>query len=583
MSLICLIPARAGSKGIPNKNLRSVAGISLVGRAVLAAREFIRLAGAVDATIVVDTDGEPIAEEARRWGASVPFLRPPELAGDAVPTIDNSLAALDRIERSGTAIDSVLLLQPTSPLRTAQDILTCWHAYHITKHPSVISIVETEHPAALALHLGAGDKVAWQGEGGGERRRQELTPTYWPSGAVYLTSVALLRREQSFIVPGTTVGIALPRERSLDIDTEDDLALAEAMLSARRTESVMVGTRTIGPGRPCFIIAEAGVNHNGDGDLARRLIDIAASAGADAVKFQTFDPDQLVAAAAPKAAYQIANSGPGETQLDMLRRLALPRELLPQLAARAAEQGLLFLSTPFDEGSADLLDEFGLPAFKVASGEVTNHALLTHLARKRKPMLISTGMSTMIDVAGALEVVRANGNPPVALFHCVTDYPANPSDCNLRAIETMRRAFGVPVGWSDHTAGSNVTLAAVAAGACMIEKHFTLDRQLPGPDHLASLEPSELHALVKATRETEAAMGDGRKRPVPAEMANAAVVRRSMHAARRLSAGHVLVDRDLVALRPGTGVPPSARDRLLGRRLRVELLQGEMLQEHHLA
>ena len=325
------------------------------------------------------------------------------------------------------------------------------------------------------------------------------------------------------------------------------------------------------------------MNHNGEGDLARRLIDIAAAGGADAVKFQTFDPEQLATAAAPRAAYQIANSGPAETQRDMLRRLVLPVELLPQLAAHATNQGLLFLSTPFDEGSADLLDELGLPAFKVPSGEVTNSALLTHLARKRKPMLISTGMSTMIDVAGALEVVRANGNPPVALFHCVTDYPADPSDCNLRAIETMRRAFGVPVGWSDHTAGSNVTLAAVAAGACMIEKHFTLDRQLPGPDHLASLEPSELHALVKATRETEAAMGDGRKQPVPAEMANAAVVRRSMHAARRLPAGHVLEDRDLVALRLGTGVPPSARDRLLGRALRVELLAGEMLQEHHLA
>ena len=256
MSLICLIPARAGSKGIPNKNLQSVAGISLIGRAVLGAREFIRQAGLVDATILVDTDGEAIAEEARRWGAAVPFLRPAELAGDAVPTIDNSLAVLDRVERSGTHVDCVLLLQPTSPLRTAQDILTCWHAYDNAKHPSVISIVETEHPATLALHLAAGGEVAWHGEGGGERRRQELTPTYWPSGAVYLSSVALLRRERSFIVPGVTVGVALPREHSVDVDAEDDLVLAEGLLSGRQTGSVTVGSRTIGPDHPCFIIAE---------------------------------------------------------------------------------------------------------------------------------------------------------------------------------------------------------------------------------------------------------------------------------------------------------------------------------------
>ena len=583
MSLVCLIPARAGSKGISNKNLRTVAGISLVGWAVLAAREFIRLAGLADAKIVVDTDGEAIAEEARRWGAAVPFLRPAELAGDTVPTIENTLAALDRIERSGTSLDTIILLQPTSPLRSAEDILTCWRAYDATKRPSVISVVETEHPAALALELGPGGEAQWRQEGGGEKRRQELSQTFWPSGAVYVSAVALLRQERSFIVPRMTRAVALPKGRSLDVDTEEDLILAESRLSARQTGSVTLGNHIIGPGHACFVIAEAGVNHNGEGALAHRLIDVAAAAGADAVKFQTFDPEQLVSAASPKAAYQMATTSTAESQLDMLRRLALPPALLPQLADHAANQGLHFLSTPFDEGSADLLDELGIPAFKVPSGELTNHALVAHLAGKGKPILMSTGMSTVPEIADALEVVRAHGNPPLALLHCVTDYPAAPADCNLRAIEMMRRAFGVPVGWSDHTAGSNVTLAAVAAGASLIEKHFTIDRQLPGPDHRASLEPNELTALVAAVREAEAAMGDGRKRPVPAEAANATIVRRSMHAARKLPAGHVLEDQDLVALRPGTGIPPSARARLVGRALRVEVLRGEMLQEHHLA
>jgi N-acetylneuraminate synthase/N,N'-diacetyllegionaminate synthase len=583
VSLICLIPARAGSKGIPNKNLRTVAGISLVGWAVYAAREFIRLTGLTEAMIVVDTDGDAIAEEARRWGAAVPFLRPAELAGDAVPTADNSIAALDRLERNGIRLETVVLLQPTSPLRSAEDILACWRAYETRQRPSVISVAETEHPAGLALRIGATGTAEWLGEDAGAKRRQELAPTFWPSGAVYVISTALLRRERTFIVPGVTRPVELPRARSVDVDTEEDLTVAENWLSARPTLPVLVGGRTIGPGNACLIIAEAGVNHNGDGELAHRLIDVAAEAGADAVKFQTFEPEQLVSARSPKAAYQIAGTGAAESQLDMLRRLTLPRELLIELAAHAASRGLLFLSTPFDSGSADLLDQLGMPAFKIPSGEVTNHPLVAHVSGRGKPVLMSTGMSTMAEIADAVAVVRANGNPPLALLHCVTDYPATPGDCNLRAIETMRRAFGVPVGWSDHTAGLSVALAAVAAGASVVEKHFTLDRRLPGPDHRASLEPSELAALVTAIRETEAAMGDGHKRPVPAEAANAAVVRRSLHAARRLQSGHVIEDKDLVALRPGTGIPPSERDRLVGRALRVEVPRGEMLQEHHLA
>ncbi|HEU4680930.1 MAG TPA: N-acetylneuraminate synthase family protein, partial [Gemmatimonadales bacterium] len=436
MSLICLIPARAGSKGIPNKNLRTVAGISLVGWAVMAAREFIRLAGLTDAKILVDTDGEAIAEEARRWGAAVPFLRSPELAGDSVPTIETTLATLDRLEAGGVSLDPVILLQPTSPLRAAEDILACWHAYDATKSPSVISVAETEHPAALALELGGGGAVQWQHGDGGEKRRQELTQTFWPSGAVYVSSVALLRRKRSFVVPGVTRAVTLPKERSLDVDTEEDLALAEARLSTRRTGKVQLGSRTVGPGHPCFIIAEAGVNHNGSGELAHRLIDVAAAAGADAVKFQTFDPEQLVASGSPKAAYQMATTSATESQLDMLRRLALPRAVLPQLAAHAADKGLLFLSTPFDEGSADFLDDMGMPAFKVPSGEVTNHGLLAHMASKAKPILMSTGMTTIPEIVGAVEVVRAHGNPPLALLHCVTDYPAAPGDCNLRAIDT---------------------------------------------------------------------------------------------------------------------------------------------------
>jgi N,N'-diacetyllegionaminate synthase len=246
------------------------------------------------------------------------------------------------------------------------------------------------------------------------------------------------------------------------------------------------------------------------------------------------------------------------------------------------ERGLLFLSTPFDEDSADLLESLGMPAFKVPSGELTNHPFVAHVASKGKPVLMSTGMSTLVEVAAAVQVVRESGDPPLALFHCVTSYPAAPADCNLRAMAAMRAAFGVPVGWSDHTEGIQISLAAVAAGAAVLEKHFTLDRTLPGPDHRASLEPGELSAMLRSIREVEAAMGDGAKRPAASELANTAAARRSLHASRALPPGHVLDEADLIALRPGTGLSPALRARLVGRKLRVGLKRGEMLAEGHL-
>lgn len=579
---VCLIPARGGSKGLPGKNLLPVGGISLVGRAALAAREFARLAALKDVIVLVDTDAEAIAEEATRWGASVPFLRPPELAGDKVPTVVSALAALERLEGDGTRVSDVILLQPTSPLRTGDDIVACWRRYDRVRSPSVISIVPAEHPLEIALRRDAAGVLQWSTGEAPPAGRQDSPTTWWPSGAVYIITLALLREARTFIVPGVTLGVDLPRSRSVDVDTAEDLAEAEARLAARPPVSLRLGSRTIGAGHPCFLIAEAGVNHNGDVELAHRLVDAAADAGADAVKFQTFDPDLLVSPLAPKAEYQISTTDASESQLEMLRRLVLPREALAALAARADRRGLLFLSTPFDEASADFLEGLGMPAFKVPSGELTNHAFIAHLAAKGKPVLLSTGMAGLTEVAQAVHVVRAQGDPPLALLHCVTSYPAPPADCNLRAIGAMAAAFGVPVGWSDHTEGLRLSLAAVAAGATLLEKHFTLDRDLPGPDHRASLEPGELAELVQAIREVGVALGDGRKRPMPSELANAAVARRSLHASRALPVGHVLTAGDLAALRPGTGLPPSLRDRLVGRRVRVAVERGEMLSERHL-
>lgn len=333
-------------------------------------------------------------------------------------------------------------------------------------------------------------------------------------------------------------------------------------------DSIRIGDRWVGPGHPCFIIAEAGVNHNGDLDLARRLVDAAAAAGADAVKFQTFRAERVVSRGAPKAEYQKATTSPDESQLEMLRRLELSPEAHRELAGYARERGILFLSTPHDQESIDLLADLGVPAFKVGSGDLTNLPYLRHLARKGRPILLSTGMATLGEVEEALAVIFAEGNREVVLLHAVSSYPAPPEDCNLRAMGTLAAAFRVPVGFSDHTLGLEVALAAVALGACVIEKHLTLDRSLPGPDHKASLEPEEFRAMVEGIRRVERALGDGVKRPAPSEENTRVVARKSLVAATEIPPGTRIRPEMVAVKRPGTGLPPRCLDAILGRETR---------------
>ncbi|MBP7687329.1 MAG: N-acetylneuraminate synthase [Thermoflexales bacterium] len=335
--------------------------------------------------------------------------------------------------------------------------------------------------------------------------------------------------------------------------------------------------RLIGAGQPCFIIAEAGVNHNGDPVLAHRLIDVAKAAGADAVKFQTFKADQLVTLDAPKAEYQLQQTEAGETQYAMLKRLELSAGTFHDLQQHCHAVCIRFMSTPFDEDSADLLSELGVTVFKTPSGEITNLPYLAHVARKERPMIVSTGMATLGEVEMAVSTIRAAGNQAIVLLQCVSNYPADPADVNLRAMETMARAFGVPVGFSDHTAGIEVALAAVALGACVIEKHFTLDRTMPGPDHAASLEPDQLAAMIRGIRNVEAALGHGRKEPAARELNTAEVARKSLVAAHDLKAGMVLSAGELAVKRPGTGLPPAMRSYVIGRTLRVDVRAGTLI------
>jgi len=343
------------------------------------------------------------------------------------------------------------------------------------------------------------------------------------------------------------------------------------------TQSFRIGERRVGRGHPVFVIAEAGVNHNGDPALARNLIDVAVQARADAVKFQTFRAEELATADAPKAEYQARATGGAESQRDMLAKLELPFDTFRELDAYCRQRGIIFLSTAFDTASADFLDSIGMPAFKIPSGEITNTPLVEHIARKGKPMIVSTGMASLGEVEAALEVIDRAGNPEVAVLQCVSSYPAEAADVNLRAMKTMARAFGVPTGYSDHTMGIEVPLAAAALGACIIEKHFTIDRGLPGPDHSASLEPAALQAMVTGIRIVESALGDGRKRPAAAEAGTAAAARRSLVAARDIAAGETLTEEMIAVRRPGTGLPPSFRLDLVGRVSRVSVRYGELL------
>lgn len=342
-------------------------------------------------------------------------------------------------------------------------------------------------------------------------------------------------------------------------------------------KTIHIAGRTIGPGHPCFVIAEAGVNHNGDLALARQLVDAAADAGADAVKFQTFKAEQLAVENAPKAEYQRRVTDASESHLAMLRRLELSEEAHRDLIEHCVRRKILFLSSAFEEESADLLDRLGLPVFKIPSGELTNLPFLEHVARFGKPLILSTGMATEPEVAEAASAIRKTGNDQIILLQCTSAYPANPADVNLRAMQTMSERFGVPVGYSDHTLGIHVALAAVALGACIVEKHFTLDRFLPGPDHQASADPSELAALVCGIRDVQKALGNGHKEPAVSERNTADVARKSLVAERDINAGMVITRKMLVARRPGTGIPPSELEDVVGHRVKRNIAKGTIL------
>lgn len=354
-----------------------------------------------------------------------------------------------------------------------------------------------------------------------------------------------------------------------------------------------------------MIIAEAGVNHNGNCACALELVEAAARAGADVVKFQSFRADKLATAEAAKASYQQVTTGTRQSQLEMLRALELSEDDEQRIAVACAKAGITYMSTPFDADSAThLVKNIGVSTLKIGSGDLTNGPLLLHLARFRLPIILSTGMATLAEVEQALGVIafgylRGAGAQPAAtdfsdilldrdtwtelrgkvtLLHCTTEYPADPQSINLRAMATLSNAFGLPVGFSDHSRGAHIAAAAVALGATVIEKHLTLDRNLPGPDHRASIEPDELAAMIANIRDVEAALGDGRKIPAPEEIANRSVARRSLVAISAIYSGERFSEQNLGVKRPGNGIPPNEYWAYLGRKATRDYAANEALE-----
>lgn len=326
-----------------------------------------------------------------------------------------------------------------------------------------------------------------------------------------------------------------------------------------------------------YIIAEAGVNHNGDINVAKRLIDVAVEAGVDAIKFQTFKATNLASKLAKKADYQNTEKNNSETQLEMLKRLELDIEMHKELLSYCQKVGITFLSTPFDLESIDLLVKLGIDTIKIPSGEITNYPYLKKVGTLKKNVILSTGMSNLEEIREALQILYQNGTTSIKILHCTTEYPAPMDEINLRAMKTIQDEFHIEVGYSDHTCGIEIPIAAVAMGATIIEKHFTLDKNMEGPDHRASLEPNELKSMVKAIRNVEKAMGDGIKRAMPSEEKNKDIVRKSIVAKRTILEKEVFTEDNLTIKRPGNGISPMRWNEVLGKKAITHFEEDDLI------
>jgi N,N'-diacetyllegionaminate synthase len=338
-----------------------------------------------------------------------------------------------------------------------------------------------------------------------------------------------------------------------------------------------IGNRLVGDGQPAFIIAEAGVNHNGDVEIAKELIRQAKRTGADCVKFQTFAAQRVITKSAPKAEYQLKTTNPAESQFEMLKKLELAEEHYLELLELCAQEDIIFMSTPYNPEDVDFLVKLGTPAFKLASIHLAEPSFIAYVAQTGKPLILSTGMATMAEIDEAVRTIRATGNEQFVVLQCTTNYPSDLQDANLRVIPTLKNAFGCLTGYSDHTQTDSACIASIALGACVIEKHFTLDTAMPGPDHSSSFDPPQFAKLVSAIREVEQALGSPYKHPTPVEVRNAQGMRRSIVAKRAIQQGQTLTAEMLTFKRPASGLRPALLPEILGKTAACDIQEDELL------
>lgn len=563
-TILAIIMARGGSKRLPRKNLKYSAGKPLIAWTIEAAKQ----SKTID-RVLVSTDSDEIACVAKRYGADVPFKRPAALASDQADSVDVAIHVMEWLKKAeGRQYDYLVQLQPTSPLRTSAQI-----------DAAVKQAIGDPALDALASFYPWEKKPAWvfacDPSGFFKPCLSTTSPFkgtgefFIPNGALSIIKVNVLLQKKTFY-PERLKGFPMTREDSVDIDTQYDFDIAEDALRKKiKKETLILGEHSIKEGGRVFVIAEAGVNHNGRLDLALKLIDVAADIGADAIKFQTFKAHQVVTKTGAMAEYQKKNLGIEKTQMEMLRAIEMPEHFYPPLIKRCREKNILFLSTPHGgRQSVDFLESINMPIYKIGSGDLTNYLLLDRVAKTGKPIILSTGMATLQEVQDALEFIKSCGSSKVIVLHCTSNYPCPAEEVNLAAMKTLMRALPVPVGYSDHTKGDQAAIMAGALGAAVYEFHFTLDKTLPGPDHIASADPAEAAQKIQAIRTVEVMMGSSIKGPTLSEkksMLKAA--RRSLVASVDLKKGHRLTLKDLEAKRPGDGISPIHFEEWIGKKL----------------
>lgn len=546
--ILAIIPARGGSKGIPRKNIKMIAEKPLLAWTIEAAKESKLLN-----KFIVSTEDAEIAEVAKQYGAEV-IDRPKELATDEATTLSVLQQVLTKINA-----DIVVLLQPTSPVRSKGLIDRCIEQFFESGADS----------------LATGFTCKFFEYGTYSARRQELKGFFYDDGNVYVIDAKLIREGK--LVGKKRKHFFTNKEENVEIDDDFDFWVNEQILENRNKsiygKKIDIEGRKIGPGEPCFIIAEAGVNHNGSLKLAKNLVDAAKEAGADAVKFQTFKAENLLTREVGKAEYQKETTEQSESQFEMIKKLELSYEQFRELKKYCESKRILFLSTPFDFESADLVDEL-CPIFKISSTDTDNYPYLEYIAKKEKPIILSTGMSTEEEISQAVETIKNAGNKELVLLQCVSSYPTPIEEASVKAMLKLKKYVEL-IGYSDHTTGNFAAYAAVSLGANVIEKHFTLDQNMFGPDHKASIEPKELKEYIEGIREIEKSLGSGEKKLNAKEISIRKVVRKRIVAKIDIGKGQ-MIKREMIDIkRSKSGLEPKEIRNIIGKKAKKDIKKEE--------